>query len=136
MLRGFIEHRVPNKGGVLHCTEKREIKRLPRHTYLGTNSFLDHPFTTANLANAGIMGIMKIIVVGSTGFVASEIIRQALSRQDVTSIYALGRREISPPPNLGPHADESKLNSVILKDFEYYPDDVKGKLAGADAVIW
>ncbi|KAK9780397.1 putative NAD(P)-binding domain-containing protein [Seiridium cardinale] len=79
---------------------------------------------------------MKLVVVGSTGFVASEILRQALSLPDVTSIYALGRREISAPPSLGPEANASKLKSVILKDFERYTDDVKEALAGADAVIW
>ncbi|KAK6064201.1 hypothetical protein SCUP515_11946 [Seiridium cupressi] len=61
---------------------------------------------------------MKLIVVGSTGFVASEIIRQAVSLPDVTSIYALGRREISAPPSLGPEANASKLKSVILEDFD------------------
>ncbi|KIX02556.1 uncharacterized protein Z518_08497 [Rhinocladiella mackenziei CBS 650.93] len=79
---------------------------------------------------------MKIVVAGSTGFVATEIIRQALSHSDITTVVALGRREISAPPNLGPTADPSKLKSVILQDFENYTKDVKEELTGLDAVIW
>jgi dihydrodipicolinate reductase len=79
---------------------------------------------------------MRIIVGGSTGMVGTEIIRQALSHPDVSTVLALGRREISAPSDLGPNADVSKLKSVVLKDFENYTDDVKRQLQGADAVIW
>jgi hypothetical protein len=79
---------------------------------------------------------MKIIIGGSTSMVGTELIRQALSHPDVTTLVALGRREISPPSNLGPKADLSKLKSVALGDFEKYPENVKKELSGADAVIW
>jgi nucleoside-diphosphate-sugar epimerase len=79
---------------------------------------------------------MKLVVAGSTGFVATEIIRQALAHPDVTSVVAIGRREATVPTGLRASADESKFKSVILKDFEYYPDDVKAALANSDAVIW
>ncbi|KFA69545.1 hypothetical protein S40285_07275 [Stachybotrys chlorohalonatus IBT 40285] len=79
---------------------------------------------------------MRIIVGGSTGMVGTEIIRQALSHPDVSTVLALGRREVSAPSDLGPNADVSKLKSVVLKDFENYTDDVKSQLQGADAVIW
>ncbi|KAK4159987.1 hypothetical protein QBC43DRAFT_326209 [Cladorrhinum sp. PSN259] len=81
---------------------------------------------------------MKLIVAGSTGFVATEIIRQSLSNPSITSIVALGRRPAPTPENLLPNADPSKLKSVILADFgtDPYPDAVKAELAGADACIW
>ncbi|KAI0884956.1 uncharacterized protein GGS22DRAFT_136474 [Annulohypoxylon maeteangense] len=79
---------------------------------------------------------MKLIVAGSTGFVGTEIIRQALSHPEVTSLIALGRREISVPENVGPNADTTKLKSVICDDFENYPQSAKQELAGADACIW
>ncbi|KAK3683430.1 hypothetical protein B0T22DRAFT_467900 [Podospora appendiculata] len=79
---------------------------------------------------------MKLIVGGSTGFVATEIIRQALSNPAVTSIIALGRRETPVPPNAGPGADETKLKSVRLSNFENYSEGTKKELAGADACIW
>jgi nucleoside-diphosphate-sugar epimerase len=79
---------------------------------------------------------MKIVVAGSTGFVGTEVIRQALSIPEVTEIVALGRRDVTAPDNLGPKADVSKLQSLVLKDFLNYTDEVKAKLTGADAVIW
>lgn len=79
---------------------------------------------------------MKIIVAGSSGFLATEIIRQALSLPVITAVVALGRRETSTPIGLGPEADPSKLKSVVLKDFQHYTDDVKRELERADAVIW
>ncbi|PHH86636.1 hypothetical protein CDD83_9945 [Cordyceps sp. RAO-2017] len=75
---------------------------------------------------------MKLIVAGSTGFVATEVIRQALSHPGVTSIVALARRETPVPPDAPP----GKLKSVVCSDFANYPDSVKRELAGADACIW
>lgn len=79
---------------------------------------------------------MKLIIAGSTGKLATGLIRHALSHPEIKTVVALGRREISPPENLGPKADTAKLKTVILKDFENYTEDVKEELSGADAVIW
>jgi nucleoside-diphosphate-sugar epimerase len=79
---------------------------------------------------------MKIIVAGSTGFVATEVIRQALSNPAITSIAALGRRATPVPKNAGPDADPAKLKSVVCDNFESYTESVKKDLAGADACIW
>ncbi|KAL2255886.1 hypothetical protein VTK26DRAFT_2532 [Humicola hyalothermophila] len=79
---------------------------------------------------------MKVIIGGSTSMVGTEIIRQALSHPDVTSVVGLGRRVIQPPPDLGPKADPSRFKSIALKDFENYPEEVKRELTDADAVIW
>ena len=79
---------------------------------------------------------MKLIVAGSTGFVATEVIRQALSNPAITSILALARRVTALPENLGPGADASKLKSVVCEHFYNYPESVKQELAGADACIW
>lgn len=80
---------------------------------------------------------MKLIVTGSTGFVGTEVIRQALLIPAITSIVALGRRPISEPKNTGPNANPTKVKSVILEDFgSEYPESVKKELSGADACIW
>ena len=79
---------------------------------------------------------MKVIVVGSTGFVASEVIKQALSIPTITSIIALARKPTAVPQNTGPGANVSKLRSVVCEDFENYPENVKKELVGADACIW
>lgn len=79
---------------------------------------------------------MKLIVAGSTGFVATELIRQALSHPAVTSIVALARRETAVPQNTGLGANAAKLKPVICEDFGNYSENVKQELAGADACIW
>jgi nucleoside-diphosphate-sugar epimerase len=79
---------------------------------------------------------MKLIVAGSTGFVGTEIVRQALSHPAVTSVVGLARRPTPTPLNVGPNADATKFKSVICEDFNNYTDDVKKELAEADACIW
>jgi uncharacterized protein YbjT (DUF2867 family) len=79
---------------------------------------------------------MKIIVAGSTGFVATEVIRQALSNPAITSIVALARRVTDVPQKLSPSANTAKFKSVVCENFENYPESVKRELAGADACIW
>ncbi|KAK4228037.1 NAD(P)-binding Rossmann-fold containing protein [Podospora fimiseda] len=79
---------------------------------------------------------MKLIIAGSTGYVGTELVRQALAHPAFTSVLALGRRETPIPPNLSSGVDQSKLKSVVVDDFENYSDDAKKQLAGADACIW
>jgi uncharacterized protein YbjT (DUF2867 family) len=79
---------------------------------------------------------MKLVVAGATGFVGTEVLRQALSIPKITSVVALARREVSVPENLGANADASKLESAVLEDFGQYTDTARQKLAGADACIW
>ncbi|KAL1868539.1 hypothetical protein VTK73DRAFT_3631 [Phialemonium thermophilum] len=78
---------------------------------------------------------MKLIVTGATGFVASEVVRQALSRPEITSVVALSRTPLS-LGKLPDDADSSKLKHVKIQDYGKYPDDIKKELAGADACIW
>lgn len=79
---------------------------------------------------------MKLLIVGGTGFVATELIRQALAHASITSVVALARRPVTVPVNLPPGADANKLKSIVLKDFTVYDDDVKKELEGVGGVIW
>ncbi|GAW19355.1 hypothetical protein ANO14919_088410 [Xylariales sp. No.14919] len=76
---------------------------------------------------------MKLLVAGSTGFLATELIRQAIAHPGVTSVIALGRREASLPAGADPGG---KVKLLICKDFEAYSDDIKSEMATADACIW
>lgn len=79
---------------------------------------------------------MKLIVAGSTGFVGTEIIRQALSDAAITSVVALARHTTAVPQNTKPGTDPAKLKSVVCEDFGNYSESVKEDLAEADACIW
>ena len=79
---------------------------------------------------------MKLIVAGASGFVATEVIRQSLRIAKITSVIALTRSPVSPPSDLRPDADASKLHSVVVKDYDSYPDHVRSHFVGADACIW
>ncbi|KAJ5710069.1 hypothetical protein N7493_009661 [Penicillium malachiteum] len=74
---------------------------------------------------------MKLIVVGATGLVGSEIIRQSLEIGEITEVIALARHPIQVE-----NSSSSKVKSVVVRDYAEYPEDVKAKLTGADACIW
>jgi nucleoside-diphosphate-sugar epimerase len=75
---------------------------------------------------------MKIIVAGATGLVGSEIIRQCLDIRAVTEVIALARK----PIQIDESTNFSKVKTVLIEDYGYYPDHVKAAFAGADACIW
>jgi uncharacterized protein YbjT (DUF2867 family) len=74
---------------------------------------------------------MKLIIAGATGFIAQELIQQSLSHPDIKSVVALARRPVAARP--GASADGNKLKSVVVKDYDDYPEEVRKELAGADA---
>lgn len=76
---------------------------------------------------------MKLVIVGGTGLVATELIRQSLRAREITSVVALARR----PVQLGVDAfNTTKFESVVVRDYAQYTDSAKAALAGADACIW
>ena len=77
---------------------------------------------------------MKLVIGGSSGFLGTELVRQALANPTVTSIIGLSRRETAVPD--GSSDPDGKLQSVVCGDFENYSDSIKQQVAGADACIW
>ncbi|KAF3761818.1 hypothetical protein M406DRAFT_265357 [Cryphonectria parasitica EP155] len=75
---------------------------------------------------------MKLIVAGGTGFVATEVIRQSLELPEITSLVVLARKPVPVPDSPG----SSKMKTLIIRDYDDYPDDVKAEFAGAAACIW
>lgn len=73
---------------------------------------------------------MKVILLGSTGFIGKEVLAQCLKNPAITSLVALSRRDL---PEAATH---SKLSVVIVKDFKSYPDSALEQLKDADAAIW
>ncbi len=95
-----------------------------------------HSPTAVHCIHPPPLQAMKLVVAGASGFVATEIIRQCLESPKISSVIALARRPVSAPPDLSATADASKLQSVVISDYDVYPEEVKAQLAGVDACIW
>jgi len=76
---------------------------------------------------------MKLIIVGGTGLVATELIRQSLAMPEITSVVAVARRPVQLEVDA---VNKSKFKTVVIRDYEEYPDMLKGDFSGADACIW
>ena len=80
---------------------------------------------------------MKLIVIGATGLVGSEVIRLALRHPNVSSVVAIARKPIPAPADVGSESQTSKLQSVVLEDWTGpYPKSVIRHVEDADACIW
>ena len=73
---------------------------------------------------------MKLIIVGATGLVGNELLRQSLLRSDITSIIAVTRRVLVPP------VPSPKFKNIVVKDYDQYDDAAKSAFTGADGCIW
>lgn len=73
---------------------------------------------------------MKVILLGSTGFIGNAVLNSCLTNKAITSIVALSRR------HLPEEAANPKLTVVIVENFMSYPDTVLEQLKDADACIW
>ncbi|PSR83816.1 hypothetical protein BD289DRAFT_435240 [Coniella lustricola] len=79
---------------------------------------------------------MKLIIAGSTGFVGTELVRQALLHPRITSVVALGRRETCIPAGVNSEDAKKKLIPIVSQDFGQHSDATKKVFEGAGAVIW
>lgn len=73
---------------------------------------------------------MKLIIVGATGYVGTETLRQSLLRKDITSVVAVTRRALTSP------SPSPKLHNVVVKDYDQYNDEAKAAFKGANGCIW
>lgn len=74
---------------------------------------------------------MKILFVGATGSIGSEVLEQCLARPEITSVVAFSRREL--PSDV---STNSKLQVIIKKDFSNWPKGVLEPHADAEAMVW
>lgn len=75
---------------------------------------------------------MKIILTGSTGFIGTEILTQAIAHNYISHIYILTRRP------LHERFSHKKVTQILHEDFESYPADLLSRLCdeGVEACIW
>jgi len=76
---------------------------------------------------------MKLIIVGGTGMVATELIRQSLAMPEITSVVTVARKDVKLHENA---VQKANFKSLLIKDYEEYPDTLKAESAGAAACIW
>ncbi|KAH9896154.1 hypothetical protein F4778DRAFT_745313 [Xylariomycetidae sp. FL2044] len=74
---------------------------------------------------------MDIIITGATGFVGSEVVRQAIANDKVKHAFVLTRK-----PPAKELADSPKITVIEHGDFSQYPPEILQQLAAADACIW
>lgn len=83
---------------------------------------------------------MKLIVTGATGYVATEVIRQALASPNFDTVVAVARRPVTLPSSPGSNPHAHKLKNVVIDDYpadiDGYPAHVKTEFAGASGCIW
>lgn len=68
---------------------------------------------------------MKIILIGSTGYIGNEVLLQCLSNPSISSIVALSRRDLK--------ITDPKLKVILHDDFSNYPPTFISQLASIDA---
>jgi uncharacterized protein YbjT (DUF2867 family) len=76
---------------------------------------------------------MRIAIIGGTGLVATELIRQSLTIPEITSIIAVARKPVQLDQNA---PNTSKFKNVIIRDYEEFTGSVKAELTGVDVCIW
>ena len=74
---------------------------------------------------------MKVIIVGATGLVGTDLLRQAVLHPSINTIVAVTRRALSSPLN-----DSPKIKNVLVKDYDQYSDEAKSAFKGANGCIW
>ncbi|QPC58918.1 hypothetical protein HYE67_001149 [Fusarium culmorum] len=74
---------------------------------------------------------MKILFIGASGSIGGEALRQCLAHPQVTSIVCFVRRSLPSDVSSNP-----KLQTVMIKDFSVWPEDVLLPHIDAAAMIW
>jgi uncharacterized protein YbjT (DUF2867 family) len=74
---------------------------------------------------------MKVLIVGASGTIGSEVLIHCLAHPRITQVVAFIRRDL--PPDVSSH---TKLESIIIKDFSAWPEDVLRAHADAVAMLW
>jgi uncharacterized protein YbjT (DUF2867 family) len=74
---------------------------------------------------------MKIILAGGSGSIGGALLRHAVKEPCIEHVFALTRKDL--PKEL---VASPKVTVIMHDDFASYPDELLGKLAGADGCLW
>ncbi|KAG9255760.1 uncharacterized protein F5Z01DRAFT_557051 [Emericellopsis atlantica] len=71
---------------------------------------------------------MKVLIAGATGGIGSQALRQSLAHPRITKVVTFTRRSLS--------LEHPKLESILIKNFEEWPEHVLSQHADAAGIIW
>jgi uncharacterized protein YbjT (DUF2867 family) len=74
---------------------------------------------------------MKVLIVGASGSIGGEALKQCLAHPTITSIIAFSRKEL--PPEI---TENNKVSVVIVTDFAHWEPEILESHADAAAMIW
>jgi nucleoside-diphosphate-sugar epimerase len=74
---------------------------------------------------------MKVVFTGSSGYIGSQVFKQALADKRIDKIVNLVRRQ--PTNSVVQH---NKVKTIIVKDFNHYDNETIAEIEVADAAIW
>ncbi|KAJ5381125.1 uncharacterized protein N7496_003553 [Penicillium cataractarum] len=74
---------------------------------------------------------MKVLLTGATGTIGGGALRACLAHPQITTVVAFVRRAL--PEDL---SSNPKLETVIVKDFSIWPDELLDRHMDAAAMIW
>lgn len=74
---------------------------------------------------------MKVLIVGASGMIGSEVLIQCLAHPRISKVVAFVRQELSAQVSGHP-----KLESVVIRDFSAWQEDVLQAHGDAAAMIW
>lgn len=74
---------------------------------------------------------MKVLLTGGTGTIGGGALRACLAHPQITKVVAFARRAL--PEDV---SSDPKLETVIVKDFSNWSDDLLDRHMDAAAMIW
>jgi NAD dependent epimerase/dehydratase family enzyme len=74
---------------------------------------------------------MKVVFTGSSGYIGSQVFKQTIADERIHSIVSLVRRQ---PANSW--IQHSKVETIIVKDFNNFDEETITEIDDADAAIW
>ncbi|KAF8311142.1 hypothetical protein DL93DRAFT_2169194 [Clavulina sp. PMI_390] len=82
-----------------------------------------------------ISATMKLIITGASGYVGTELVRQSLQHLGITFVVAVTRKPIEAPAGVSPE-QASKLQNIVIRDYDQYSPEAKEAFVNASACIW
>lgn len=75
---------------------------------------------------------MHVILTGATGLVGSAVLHAMTKNPEISKISILSRRPVPMIQN----SDDSRIKTILCKDFSKFDDSILEQLNGATGCVW